>query len=170
MRVTTSIGYTNENTSKAYTIDTPNAFHKSGPTNPSQARWINALPSSDKKSLSPRVVSNRRMPILGPPPGLNASQIDMASNRHTMVMKNIAVGLVQAIHARLGALSDWNHKYTATPITTSTDTNQPTIRSALEDCTGSFTEDCVELMIIPVRARNPSRCNYEQNRSPVHRE
>ena len=38
------------------------AHHRSGPTSPSQARWMKAAPSSEMKSRSPRVVGMRRTP------------------------------------------------------------------------------------------------------------
>jgi hypothetical protein len=66
----------------------------------SQNIWIKAEPSRETKSLSPRVVSNLRIPILGAPPGLLISQIVMATSRQKIIIKKVAVGLVQAIQLR----------------------------------------------------------------------
>jgi hypothetical protein len=67
------------------------------PTNPSQARQINALPSREINSLSPRVVSKRSIPTRGAPPGLRYSHSNMTAMKLAMVIKKIAVGCVQPI-------------------------------------------------------------------------
>jgi hypothetical protein len=58
---------------------------------------INALPSKEMNSLSPRVVSKRKIPKRGPPPGLKYSQIDIVRSSKAITAKNIAVGCVHAI-------------------------------------------------------------------------
>lgn len=92
--------YTVLNTITVYRTDTPMAHHKLEPTSPNQAKCINALPSNERNKRSPLVVSKRNMPILGFPPGLNFSQITIDISRQMIVVKNIAVGVVHAIHER----------------------------------------------------------------------
>src|SRR5688500_10672274 len=58
------------------------------------------LPSSEMKRRSPRVVSNRRMPKRGPPPGEKNSHTAIATISAAIVAKNIAVGSVHAIHEK----------------------------------------------------------------------
>jgi len=61
---------------------------------------MNALPSSEMNSRSPRVVSMARIPRLGAPPGDRSSQIVMPISMAAMQMKKVAVSQVQAIHDR----------------------------------------------------------------------
>ena len=67
---------------------------------PSQASSMKALPSSEMKSRSPRVVSKPRTPCRGFPPGEYHSHTDMATRASNMKTKNAAVGHVHAIHER----------------------------------------------------------------------
>src|SRR5215217_3993061 len=66
---------------------------------------MNPLPSSEMNRRSPRVVSKRRMPWRGLPPGEKYSQTAMPISSRTMVPKNKAVGRVQAIHEKFIASS-----------------------------------------------------------------
>ena len=66
----------------------------------SQPRQMKAEPSSETNSRSPRVVSKRRMPTRGEPPGEAYSQTPIAAISEKMTMKKIAVGQVQAIQER----------------------------------------------------------------------
>ena len=67
------------------------------PTKPSQARWINALPSKDTNSLSPLVVSKPNIPFLGEPPGTFFSQKYIIVIQSAIKIKKLAVGQVHAI-------------------------------------------------------------------------
>lgn len=53
------------------------------------------------KSLSPLVVSKPRIPCRGEPPGTLISQIVMQMRKQRMIIKNAAVGFVQAIQLKL---------------------------------------------------------------------
>src|SRR5690606_23924950 len=66
---------------------------------------MKAEPSSDTNSRSPRVVSKRRMPTRGLPPGETRSHTAIATSSARMVAKKAAVGQVQAIQEKvIGAL------------------------------------------------------------------
>lgn len=78
--------------------ETPRAHHKLGPTRPNHARFIKALLSNDMKRRSPLVVSKRKMPILGFPPGEKYSQTPIATNKLIILAQNRNVGIVHAIH------------------------------------------------------------------------
>ena len=74
------------------------AIHNKLPTRPNQAKWMNALPNKDTKSLSPLVVSNPKIPLLGDPPGTFFSQKYITVIQTAIKIKKLAVGHVQAIH------------------------------------------------------------------------
>ena len=73
------------------------ATHKTLPTNPSQAKCINALPSNDTNNLSPLVVSKPKIPFLGDPPGTFFSHISITVIHNAIKIKKVAVCHVQAI-------------------------------------------------------------------------
>ena len=70
----------------------------------SHIRWIKALPKSDKNNLSPLVVSNPNIPLLGLPPGMIFSQTTMPIKRLAINKKNNAVGQVQAIQVKVNPI------------------------------------------------------------------
>src|SRR5262245_37791221 len=74
--------------------------HRGVPAKASQARKMKALPSSEMKRRSPRVVSSPRTPRRGAPPGAKYSQTDMPTRHRKMKMKKAAVGHVQAIQSK----------------------------------------------------------------------
>jgi hypothetical protein len=59
---------------------------------------MKALPKRDTNNLSPLVVSNPKIPLLGEPPGTFFSQRYITVIQTAMNIKKLAVGQVQAIH------------------------------------------------------------------------
>jgi hypothetical protein len=64
-----------------------------------------ADPRRETKRRSPLVVSKRRIPTRGDPPGFFISQMVMTISMQKIVIKKAAVGLVQAIQLRFMSFS-----------------------------------------------------------------
>lgn len=82
------------------TAETGSAIQIVASVNPSQARWMKALPSNPRKKRVPRVVGIIRKPLRSIVGDIN-SHTSMPHNIKKMVMKKMAVGRVQYIHSKL---------------------------------------------------------------------
>ena len=96
--------YTFLNTNTAHAAHITNGHHKVVLTKKIHAMNTNALPSNDKKSLSPLVVSIANTPRRGFPPGSLYSHTAMAAIHKTIKMKNPAVARVHAIQEPKGSV------------------------------------------------------------------
>ncbi len=97
----------------------PSGHHNGVPKKNSHAMNMKALPSSEMKSRSPRVVSMAKMPRLGVPPGTKYSQTAMEPMQSKMNRKKPVVARVQAIHVPSGSVHHLKLNITTSSISVS---------------------------------------------------